>query len=322
MLAEVVRRRSVARSGAVLGLAAVAGALAGGVAVAGSAPRPASQPGAAVPLTPRNEIAARDDAAVLLARLALPPDAEPSSVEPAGDGGALAHPFIGPPATPNAVDDHGWWRLSESPATVLGYIQAHRPHGGHPGTSGASNRAGSPPLQAIGFTWPAIPRTLSTRMLVVEVVALAGGSTGVRADSEVVWITPRPASERIPPGARRLVLTTRQSGRVIQGPLQIASRPAVRRVVALLNALPASQPGVRACPADWGARIQLELYGGAAEGAGSYPLAIAVADPGGCGEVALSIGGRREPPLAGGATLVPHLSRVLGVSLQTGVPNP
>ncbi len=304
-----------------LGVAAVVGALAGGVAVAGSATRPAGQPGAAGPARPRNEIAAQDDAAVLLGRLMLPPDARRSSVEPSGDAGTLAHPFIGPPATPNAIDDHGWWVLSESPAAVLGYIRAHRPHGGHPGMSGTSGGGAVPTVQGIGFTWPSIPRTLSSRSLVVEVVSLADGSTGVRADSQVVWITPRPASERIPDSARRLVLTTRQPGRIIQGPLQISSRAAVRRVVALLNALPASQPGTTACPFDSGSRMRLELYGGAVKGAGSYPLAVAVVDPSGCGEVALSIDGRREPPLAGGATLVPRLSRALGIKLDTGAPN-
>lgn len=300
------------RLAAVIGLAAVAVVGAGGVAGAGSA----------TPIEPRNEIVAKDDALVLLGRLRLPADAQRSPAEPSGDGGALAHPFIGPPATPNAVDDHGWWVLPASPAAVLGYIRAHPPHGGHPGMSGTSAGVGQTTVQAIGFTWPAIPHTLGTRSLVMEVVALTDGSTGVRADSQVVWITQRPASERIPDSAGRLVLTVREPGRVIQGPLQITARAAIRRVVALLNALPAWQPGTRACPFDWGSRIRLELYGPAVQGSGAYPLAIAVVDPSGCGEVALSIGGHREPPLSGGAALVPRLSHALGVRLETGAPKP
>jgi hypothetical protein len=75
-------------------------------------------------------------------------------------------------------------------------------------------------------------------------VRLADGATGLRADSQVVWITPRPASGRIPAGSRRLVLTTTRFGHVIQGPLTVRSFGAIHRVIRLLNALPAAQPGV------------------------------------------------------------------------------
>jgi hypothetical protein len=110
------------------------------------------------------------------------------------------------------------------------------PHGALAGMTGTSSGSGEP-VTGTGFTWPPVARTLSTRWLVVEAVPLADGSIGVRADSEVVWITPRPASERIPNSARRLVVTTRQFGRIIQGPLRVTSPTAVRRIVAMLNAL-------------------------------------------------------------------------------------
>lgn len=276
--------------------------------------------GAAVPTESRNKIAATDDALVLLGRLVLPADAARSGSEPAGDGGTLAHPFSGPPITPNAIDDHAWWVLPEPPAFVLQYIQAHPPSGGRPAFSGTGTTgvAGQPTATGVGFAWPPIRGALSTRSLLVEVVALADGSTGVRADSQVVWITPRPAAERVPNGARRLVVTVTRSGRIIQGPLTITSPAAVRRVVALLNALPAAQPGVTSCPADFGSAIRLDLY----TRAGAGPLAVATVDPSGCGAVTLTLGGRREPPLAGGFALARRLSRALGVKIDTGVPVP
>jgi hypothetical protein len=254
------------RLGACLGIAAAVVV----AAVTGAA--------AAGPVAPRNEIVAKDDALGLLGRLVLPPGATRSEHEPAGDGGALAYPFESTPDTPNAIDDHEWWVLPDSPAVVIGYVQSHPPSGGRLGFSGMRGGHGQPTVSAIAFSWPQIVRTTSTRSLLVEVVPLADGSTGVRADSQVVWITPRPAGERVPP---------------------------------------ASQPGVSSCPADLGSLIRLAFYLDS-----PVPLAVATIDPSGCGLVSLTIGGRREPPLAGGVPLARRLGRVLEVRLETGVPGP
>jgi hypothetical protein len=170
------------------------------------------------PIEPRNEIIAKLDAELHLSDLVLPASAERSDHEPAGDGGALAHPFSPPPPTPNRVDYHLWWVvLGETPAALLKYVLAHPPAGSRAVSSGAFELRGHPAVYGINFSWPAEPRRLATRALVVEMVQLPGGSTGVRADSQVVWIKVRPASERVPLGSRRLVLTTTRFGRVIQG---------------------------------------------------------------------------------------------------------
>jgi hypothetical protein len=312
MIARLLRSVGMARLVLIARLA-VALVAAGGAAGVGLAGRGL----AATPIQPRNEIVANDDAVAHLGALSLPADAVRSMDEPAGDARTLANPLSGPPATPNVVTYHDWWVLSESPAAVLQYVQAHPPPGGFQGISGASGGTGKPTVMGIGFTWPAIPGRLGTRQLLVEVVRLAGGSTGLRADSQVVWITPRPASERVPAGARRLVLVTRRLGRVIQGPLTVRSVRAIRRATRLLNALPAEQPGVTACPLDAGSQIRLAFYRGGGAGAGA--LAVAVVDPSGCGAVRLSIRGHSEPRLAGGAELARRLSRALGVKVDTGV---
>lgn len=298
-------------------VAALAAALLGvGGAAGARAPGSAPPPAAAKPIQSRNEIVAEIDAEKHLTALSLPADAMRSDREPAGDDGTLAHPLSGPPATPNVVDDHRWWVLTESPSSVLAYIQAHPPRGGRQSMSGASGGPGRPSVTGIGFSWPGVRGRLSTRTLLVEVVRLADRSTGLRADSQVVWITPRPASERIPTGSRRLVLVTRRFGRIIQGPLTVRAPGRIHRAVRLLNALPAAQPGVLACPVDSGSRIRLAFYGGAR--AGPRPVAVAVVDPDGCGLVTLSIRGRQEPPLSGGFTLARRLSHALGVKVDTG----
>ncbi len=309
-----IRRSVVAARFSVI--AALAVALVGVGGAAGARSGGSATPPAAKPIQPRNEIVAEIDAEAHLTALSLPADAVRSDREPAGDGGTLAHPLSGAPATPNVIDDHHWWVLTESPSSVLAYVQAHPPRGGRPGLGGGSAGGGRPSVTGIGFTWPAIPRRLSTRWLLIEAVRLADGSTGVRADSEVVWIKPPPASEHIPAGSRRLVLVTKRFGRLIQGPLTVTAPGAIHRVVRLLNALPAAQPGVFACPADSGSRIRLAFYGGAR--AGPRPLAVAVVDPDGCGLVTLTIRGHREPALAGGATLARRLIHALGVEVDTG----
>jgi hypothetical protein len=87
--------------------------------------------------------------------------------------------------------------------------------------------------------------------------------------------------------------------------------------VALLNALPPFPPGVYSCPADFGLRIRLAFYP-TRTGSSAAPLALAVIDPDGCGEVRLTVSGRRRPPLAGGRALVKRLSAVLRIRLETG----
>jgi hypothetical protein len=246
--------------------------------------------------TAANERAARADATALLARLALPAGATPSASEPAGDGSALAQPAVGPPLTTNVVDDHAWWIVPGAPADVLAYVYAHRPAGSARVLAGTG--AG---VAFTGFDRPAVAGVLPLRRTLVAVVALPGGSTGLRADAQVVWETARPASERIPAGIRRVRVSVSPP---VRPPFTIASATRVRQIVAALDALPAAQPGVSSCPLDTGDRVRLAFY------ARHGPVrAVAVVDPGGCGGVQLKVDGKPQPALAGGSTLTGLLGR-------------
>jgi hypothetical protein len=231
--------------------------------------------------------AARADAATLLSRLKLPPGASVSGVEPAGDGGQLARPAVGPAATPNVVDRHEWWRVPGGPAAVIAYVDAHRPAGSRRFLTGAG---------VTGLDWGPRRGVLSQRRLIVQAVSLADGSTGVRADAQVVWVTPRPPRERVPAAERRLRVTVGRRS------LFVTSTSEIREVIRLLNALPAAQPGAVNCPADRGAAVRLAFR---------PRRAVAVVDQAGCGDVALTLHGRRRPSLTGGRELVPRLARVL-----------
>lgn len=148
----------------------------------------------------------------------------------------------------------------------------------------------------------------------------------MRADAEVVWITPRPASERIPAGVTRLVASVIRAKRIVDGPFIFTAHGPVHKVKALIDSLSATQPGVFACPEDFGIRVRLAFYGVV-----SKPLAVALVDPGGCGDVELTIAGRRQPPLtssafpgsgrAGLPSLVSQIDAALGIQLH-GVDGP
>lgn len=275
---------------------ALALALAAAGAVACAAVGPAIAGHAVKSDAASNQAAAVRDAAALLTALRLPPDARASSVEPAGDSGVLAHPASGPADTTNVVDDSVWWTVGEKPPDALAYIVSHAPPGTKASGNGFGRLSNGVSYLFAQVAWPSVTNVLSQRGVVVEAVALPDGSTGLRADSQVVWITPRQPAEMIPAGASRLLVSvTDTNGRKLERPFLVTASRKIRRVVALLNSLPLFQPGVIACPADFYGRLRLELYRRRA----APPIAVAVIDPAGCEDVGLTLGGVKQPTLTG-----------------------
>jgi hypothetical protein len=210
-----------------------------------------------------NEAAAQTDASWLLTQVSLPVSATRKAGEPAGDEGQLAHPSIGPVATPNVVDGHAWWVLPGVRSEVLAYIRAHPPAGTSIAFSGSAATRGRTTSESIAFAWPPIADVLGMRWLVITVVQIPGGHTGLRADAQAVWITPRPVSEAILGGAHLLRISVHSVIAVNQPhqrPLHVTSAHKIAQVIALLNSLPVAQPGVRSCPADFGISVRLAFY--------------------------------------------------------------
>jgi hypothetical protein len=199
---------------------------------------------------------------------------------------------------------------------VFEYIEAHRPAGAGSFLCGPTTTYGVVESECAYFTWPAVPGVLGTRWLVVEVVQLPDGATGLRADAEVVWLTPHAAAETIPTGARLLRISVGsgiKGNQPKQRPLTVTSTTKIEKIAALIDALPAEQPGERSCPVDFGIEVRLAFY----RRRGAAPLAVADDDPGGCGSVKLTIAGRAQAPLEDGAQLIEAVDRVLGVRLDT-----
>jgi hypothetical protein len=297
-----------------------------GAAISSATRAPTGNATATSPTEAANESVARPDAESLLAQLALPPGTTPSPSEPGEDDALLSRPGIGPLATPNVVDSHAWWRVPGAPSQVLAYVREHLPAGVTTVMrSDGFTGPGRPQNEVEAFAWPPLANVLSTRWLAVNVVALPSGSTGLRVDAVVVWVTPRPTSEAIPRGAHLLrvsVVHTLGPRRRARRPLAFSSTGRIDRVVALLNELPAAQPGVTSCPSDAGNRVRLAFY----DLGGSAPSAIADVDPEGCGTVQLTLAGVSQPTLGGRALpgsrtpppmpLLSQLERILAVKLD------
>jgi hypothetical protein len=143
--------------------------------------------------------------------------------------------------------------------------------------------------------------------------AAAGGSAGgaLAAGSASSERT----SKTIPRGARILRISVHGSlegEQPTQRPLLVTSVRKIDEIVALLDALPAAQPGIRSCPADFGIEVRLAFR----TAHGTTPLALAEVDPQGCGGVRLAIGDKPQPGLEGGRSLIRQIDRVLGVKLD------
>lgn len=183
-----------------------------------------------------------------------------------------------------------------------------------------------PENEGARFSVPGSPGTLA-----IQVVRLPSGSTALRADAQVVWISPRPASEMIPSGARLLRIAVHapnphyreisesESNSLLERlPETVTSVPQIDEIVALLNELEVAQPGLRLCPLARATdnNVELSFYTSAA----AAPLAVADILLEGCGGVSLTIGGVPQPSLEGGSELISPIGGILGVTPSVGPP--
>ena len=265
----------------------------------------------------QNHLAAERNASKLLSVTSLPPSATSASGEPSGDSGVLADPAL-TDGVANLVDKHAWWTVNESPDLVLDYVEAHPPAGGSLQVT-CSGRSSEKDWSCVGFSFPARSGVLGDRLLVVKIVGLADGSTGVRADAEVQWIVPRPASESVPAGVTVINVVRGVPGHRPDISRTVTKRRQIRRIIDLVDGLPTLQPGRWHCPAirSDGQIVSL-VFRGSSHGAPLARLSVR-ADTGdsatGCDAMNFSVRGTRETPLVHAATFLRGVQRVIGAQL-------
>jgi hypothetical protein len=289
----------------------VAGAL---IALALGGPTPllsssSAYPGEGAAEAP-NRVAAEMDARNLLARLVLPPGSSSSATQPQGSSPHLSQPFQ-VPGTRKLIDQPAWWSVPGSPQAVLEAIKQQPPEGSHLlGESSDVQLGVGEVSHSIQFSWPSVTGVLSSRSLLLTAVAELGERTGLRADAQDVWVVPRPASERIPPGARVLEVDYSKGGKPPRE-FTILNRRAVRRIAALIDGLPIVQPtGPHSCPAMQANPRTVTLIFRAAPAGAVLAKATQVEPPGACAAMSLEIHGRGRPELTGAETVLRALGEL------------
>ncbi len=163
---------------------------------------------------------------------------------------------------------------------------------------------------------------LGQRELSVSIAALPQGRIGILAEADSVWILPRPPGERVPETARVLSVTSAKLGGPTTLARNVAARPAVTKLAALLDAMPVVQPGAYSCPdllLKGARKITLVFRAHAAGPQLAKAVYIAYGgelanDSGPCNPIDFWVGTHREHPLIGGRFLS-RAQRILGFSL-------
>jgi hypothetical protein len=205
---------------------------------------------------------------------------------------------------------------------VLGYIGAHTRH---PATGIASQFWAGGRWSQLQFEFPPVPGVLFIRSLVVTVTGLGDGFTAVRADAEVAWVIPRPPGEQIPAGVSEVDVMRGRPGHQPVVSVTVTDPATVATIVMLVNSLQTAQPtlGVSclyrqpclSCGADspvvtFSFRVE---RGGPIIAHTTQPASAN--EPMACDLMRLTLRGRPQTPLVGGAAVVRNVQRLLKVKL-------
>ena len=294
------------RKRALIAVIALSGAYALMVADGGASP------GA---LIAANRHAATVAAHGLLAGVQLPADATAVPREPSGDAGQLATPVIGAFFAAE-VDLHAFWTTSASPQAVIASFQSQLPSGAKLVTS-SSGGGSAGAAYALGTSRRFL---VGPEQLMLSAVTLDSGLTGVRADTQVRYLSPRPPSERVPGSARIVEVTQTDTGTKPLVSLLVTRQSVVRKLARLVDALPfvGPAPGAFACPS-FGELVDTFTFRAGRAG----PVLARVSEsaytptfPFPCALTTLTIRGHRLTPLLNGGVLLGRASKLLGVRLS------
>jgi hypothetical protein len=216
---------------------------------------------------------------------------------------------------------HAWWTVPGDPQSVIDAIEANPPAGAtQNGTgSGGNFKTGTSELD-VDYQWPPIAGVLGPRLLRVTVTSLGRGLTGVLAESQSVWIVPRPASERIPAATRVVQISSAVPGAADGGTVTVTRGGQVGSIVALLNRLPIVQPGATGCPALIDGKTITMTFRASSSGPALAVLQFVDYEPwkaassNECAPVQLSLAGRQRPALDGG-DFVSRIERIIGLNI-------
>ena len=198
-----------------------------------------------------NKAWADDVTEKLLHGLRLPSGAQSLAHEPQGDGGLLRSP-ASVPGSGELVDQHRFWRVRGSLASVDAFVKTHQ----------RSARQTDSANHSVTFEYSAFARSHfpSTRQIEVTFVALPHGWTGIRADAQVAWIYPRKNRTRLTGIGTAIIV---RAGTTIRS---ITNLRMMERIISRFDRLAVVPPGrAYSCPTvrHRGPRVMIEFHGDA-----------------------------------------------------------
>jgi hypothetical protein len=262
-------------------------------------------------------VLARAVARSLVDAFGVPSDAVPLESVPRSSPLASAPERL---ATPNLVDAHRIWRVPGSPRKILALVRHSHPAGLtiNGGGSGGHHAPGQPEIETSWWvTFQADPRSgLGSQTLTISMTAAPKSGTLLRADGEVVWLSTRPPTERVPAGVSSIEVTRRSGDRRISLRQTISAASSVKAIIAAIDRLPIVQPGTWNCPEEPAEPVEVRLsfrdhtgkvLAQAVQAAGS--------EVGNCRPMYFTINGHEQKPLAEGARVIDTASQILGLEL-------
>jgi len=298
--------------------AILAALIAGCVATADAHAAAASTRGA-------NRTAAIKAATALVTRVPPPAGARRERTEPAGDGGLLAAPPDAP-ASRALIDRHVLYVIDEPLSDVQHYYDGRRPARVRQVASGSASGPRAPANLNMTWAWATKPAGLVSRQTVIEMVALAGGVTGIRVDAQVIYRVPRPAGEQVPAGVTQVDITRAAPGRTPDLSRTVTSPAQVHAIVAMIDRLPIVQPNDIACPVQLAGIPVVTFSFRAGPDGPSLASAAEQADvtepTGACDALTFATGSRAWPSLLHGATFLHRVDRLVHARFATAAPLP
>jgi len=256
----------------------------------------------------------------LACEFVVPPGAHRLAHAPQAGSGSLQ------PSPPlpgfQEVDRVQYWQVPGTPRGVLAWEKRHLPSALAASGSGLGygSRGGITFLWEADYDLPEVPAQASPsgqiyeRRMTISAVSAGSGLTDIAVHVSVDWIGPRPAAEVVPPAAHAVTIAVTPGNPHITppAPVTVTDPAKVRRIVALVDGLPLSPPGVWSCPAGSDATFALTFRAKP----GAPALAVAEPDLDGCGWVSFTIAGQRQPSLGsndGGMSFAASVLRIAGL---------
>jgi hypothetical protein len=258
----------------------------------------------------------------LLCEFAVPQGARRLAIAPDTAHGVLTQSL--PQALlADEVDRAQFWQIPGNPQGVLAWEKLHLPRSLAYTGSGSGSLAGTTIEWQDDYSLPAVPQQplvngqIDSRTMSLFAVDAGNGQTYLEVAVSVDWIPPRPASEVIPQSVRAVEITAVPDMNLYitaPAPVTITNPARVRRIVALIDSLPLSPPGVFSCPFGGDAELVLTFL---TQQTGGSTLAVADLGLEGCEWISLTIGGKQQPGLGapnGGRSFAAGVLRAAGVS--------